>query len=376
MSHEIRTPLNGIIGFTKLLLNDGLNEKQRKQMDAVKTSGDILLVIINDILDLAKIEAGKMDIEETELKLAELINTTLDSFELRFREKELTINQHYDKRISKILLGDPVRISQLLVNLLGNAVKFTPKGGQIGINVNLVEQSAFPVNSEEETENIEFVISDTGIGIPAENLETIFESFTQSSNDTARKYGGTGLGLSIVKQIADLMGGIVAVKSQLNQGSVFTIILPLKKTTATKIKGKKEAVLLADELKQLPHLKILLAEDNVINQFLAQTILHKFGFDVDTAENGKIAIELLEKNHYDIILMDLMMPEMGGFEATKYIRNNMKPPKSTIPIIALTADVYKTTEDKYSEVGINDSVSKPFDVVDLIDKIVRLTQKS
>jgi len=368
MSHEIRTPLNGIIGFTKILLRDDLPERQKKQMEAIKTSSDILLVLINDILDLAKIEAGKMTIESTELKLADLVNSILGTFEIRFQEKELKISKQYDNSIPKILVGDPVRINQVLLNLLSNSVKFTPNGGQIGINVNIIQQDI-------DKSLIEFVISDSGIGIPEEKLESIFEPFTQSSEDTARRYGGTGLGLSIVKRLVDLMGGTVSIKSTVSVGSTFTITLPLLKTNATEISKEVEKNIYLEDLKNLGKLKILLVEDIPVNQFLAQTILHDFGFETDTAENGKIAIELLEKNNYDLVLMDLMMPEMNGFETTKYIRTNMLPPKSTIPIIALTADVTKRDMDKCKEVGMDEYVSKPINETDLLVKIAGLIKR-
>ncbi len=368
MSHEIRTPLNGIIGFTKILLKNGLTEKQRKYMDAVKISSDVLLVLINDILDLAKIEAGKMTIEETELKLSNLVGSIFATFELRLEEKELKVTQQYDKRIPKILLGDSVRITQVFLNLINNAIKFTNNGGNIGVSVNLKNQN-------EEKAIIEIIVSDTGIGIPADKLETIFDPFTQSSSHTARRYGGTGLGLSIVKRLMDLMGGTISVKSQMNMGSTFTVSLPLKKTTATEIFIER-TVSQAETLKRLGKLKILIVEDIPINQFLAQTIMHNFGFETDTADNGKIAIELLEKNNYDLILMDLMMPEMDGYEATEHIRLKMQPPKSTIPIIALTADITQTDMKQCVEVGMNEYVSKPINETDLLDKIARLVKKN
>ena len=368
MSHEIRTPLNGIIGFTKILLRNGITEKQKHQLSAIKTSSDILLVLINDILDLAKIEAGKMALETTELKISDLVNSVISTFELRIEEKEFKLNKQYDKRIPQILIGDPVRINQILLNLLSNAEKFTHQGEQISISINLLKQ-------DEEKTSIEFIVSDTGIGIPADKLATIFEPFMQSSSDTTRKYGGTGLGLSIVKRLVDLMGGTISVKSKLNEGSAFTFTLPLKKTTATEVSKEKKSVILTDGLKQLGKLKILLAEDIPVNQFLAETILHDFGFESDTAENGKIAIELLEKNNYDIILMDLQMPEMNGWEATQHIRSKMQPPKSTIPIIALTADVIKRDTDKCKELGMDEYVSKPINETDLLNKIVRLIKE-
>ncbi len=369
MSHEIRTPLNGIIGFTKILLRNETTEKQRHQLDAIKTSSDILLVLINDILDLSKIEAGKMNIETTELKLSELINSVLGTFELRFQEKGLKINKQFDDTIPKILIGDPVRINQILLNLLSNSVKFTENGGQISIRVNLLEEN-------EEKATVEFLISDTGIGIPQEKLETIFSPFMQSGSDITRKYGGTGLGLSIVKRLMDLMEGGISVKSKLNEGSTFTVTLPLLKTTATEILKVTEKQIHKDELERLSKLKVLLVDDIPINQFLGQTILHDFGFEADTAENGKIAIQLLQENDYDIILMDLMMPEMDGFEATKFIRNNMQPPKSNTPIIALTADVTKADVDRCKEVGMNEYVSKPINETDLLNKITKLVKKS
>ncbi|MGZ4116736.1 MAG: ATP-binding protein, partial [Bacteroidia bacterium] len=367
MSHEIRTPLNGIIGFTKLLLQDKVTEKQRAQLEAIKSSSDILLVLINDILDLSKIEAGKIHIEETELKLTELINTVIASFELRVEEKQLKVTHKYDNRIPKILMGDPVRIEQILLNLFNNALKFTGEDGQITIQANLL-------NEDEGKVTIEFIVSDTGIGIAAEKLETIFEPFVQADDDTTRKYGGTGLGLSIVKRLVELMGGTISVKSELNKGSSFIFTLPFKKTTATEVSKETKVLLRTNELKEIGHLNILLAEDSEINTFLVQTILQNFGFDVDAAENGKAAIDFLEKKQYDLILMDLMMPEMNGFEATKYIRAKMKDPKSKIPIIALTADVNKQVVVKCTEAGMNDYISKPFNENELLNKIARLVK--
>jgi len=369
MSHEIRTPLNGIIGFTKILLRNETTEVQKQQLDAIKTSCDTLLVLINDILDLEKIEAGKMNIEITELKLSELINSVLGSFDLRFQEKGLKITLQYDEHIPSILLGDPVRINQILLNLLSNSAKFTSKGGKILIGAKLLRQ-------DDENAFVEFLISDTGIGIPKDKLETIFQPFIQSSSDTARKYGGTGLGLSIVQRLVNLMQGNVSLKSTLHKGTTFSITIPFQKTAATAIPKEIETTIPTEELKRTESLKILLVEDNPINQFLVQTILFDLGFQTDTAENGKIGIELLEQNDYDIILMDLMMPEMDGFEATQHIRNKMKPPKSATPIIALTADVTKADVDKCMNIGMNEYVSKPINEADLLRKIDYLVVKS
>ena len=365
MSHEIRTPLSIIIGFTKILLRNVVTEKQKKQLDAIKTSSDTLLVVINDILDLAKIEAGKMILEKTEITLQDLVKSLLNTFELRLEEKELTLNTQYDKKIPKQLLGDPVRFNQILFNLIDNAIKFSNKGGLIGVTVNLLEE-------DEKKILLEIIVSDTGIGIAPKNLKTIFSQYTQSNSYTARKHGGSGLGLNIVKQLIDMMNGTIAVKSKLTIGSAFTFTFPLLKSTKKAIEPESN---IYNDTKSLPvkKLKILIVDDMQVNQFLAETILQDLGFESDTADNGKIALELLEKNNYDVILMDLQMPKMNGWEVTKYIRNKMPPHKATIPIIALTADITKRDVDMCKEVGMNAYVSKPINETDLHDKILRLT---
>jgi signal transduction histidine kinase/CheY-like chemotaxis protein len=369
MSHEIRTPLNGIIGFTNLLLQSDIPPKQKKQVEIIKTSGNILMVLINDILDLAKINEGKIELEESIFNLSELINDILISFELRIDEKDLKMFSKYDNNIPNILIGDPIRISQILINLINNSKKFTNNGGQINLNVILLEE-------DHEKAIIEFSITDTGIGIAKEKLETIFEPFVQADNGPNYKYEGTGLGLSIVRRLVGLMNGSISINSEVNKGSTISFTIPLKKTTAIEVSTKKDVPLLADDLTKIGHVKVLIADDNEINQLLAQTILLKFGFEVDSAENGKIAIELLNKNQYDIILMDLKMPEMDGFEASNYIRTHMLPPKSTIPIIAITADVTKADLEPFKEAGINDFILKPFDQTDLLNKIISLVKKT
>jgi len=368
LSHEIRTPLNGIIGFTNVLLKEELTLNQKKYLESIKQSGDILQVLINDILDFLKIESDKINIEIIELKLAELINSVLGSFEIRLKEKELVLNKSYDEQIPFILSGDPVRISQILFNLIGNSIKFTPNGGQINVSIGLQLY-------DEEKANIEIIVSDTGIGVPPEKLESIFEPFVQSSSDTTRNYGGTGLGLSIVKRLVNMMDGTISVKSKLKEGTTFTIILPLKKTTATEISKKVESTISADEPKRIGKLKVLLAEDSKLNQLLVKIILDGFGFETDIADNGKIVIQLLAENNYDIILMDLQMPEMDGYQTTQYIRSEMKSTKSTIPIIALTANISEIDMDKCKTIGMDDYISKPFNEVDLLNKISGLVKK-
>ena len=370
MSHEIRTPLNGILGFTKILLRSDITKKQKEQLTAIKVSSDILLVVINDILDLAKIEAGKMTLEIAELKVSDVINSIISIFKLRIAEKELKLNTYYDKNIPEWLIGDSLLINQILINLIGNAIKFTKIGGAISLNVNLLKQ-------DDEKVILKISVSDTGIGIAPDKIKNIFDPFIQSNIDTARKHGGSGLGLNIVKQLINLMKGTITVKSQLHIGSTFTLTIPLIKTTITEIKidqtvSNNNKLALVTQLKGLEKVKILIVDDMVVNQLLAQTILEDIGFETEVATNGQFAIELLEKNNYDIILMDLQMPEMNGWEATQYIRSNMKPPKATIPIIALTADVTKNNADKCKEAGMDDYVSKPINETDLLDKIIRL----
>lgn len=370
MSHEMRTPLNGILGFTNILLRSGITEKQKEQLNAIKVSSDILLVVINDILDLAKIEAGKTTLNPNELKVYDLIDNILSIFELRIEEKELKLNTYYDKNIPEWLIGDSLLINQILINLIGNAIKFTKFGGAISLNVNILKQ-------DKDKVILEISISDTGIGIEPDKIKKIFDPFIQSNIDTARKYGGSGLGLNIVKQLINLMKGTITVKSQLHIGSTFTLTIPLIKTSITEIEtaqvvSNKTALELTAQLKGLEKVKILIVDDMIVNQLLIQTILEDIGFETEVATNGQFAIKLVEKNNYDIILMDLQMPEMSGWEATRYIRSNMKPPKSTIPIIALTADVTKNNADKCKEAGMDDYVSKPINERDLLDKIIRL----
>ena len=370
MSHEIRTPLSGIIGFTKILLRGNITEKQKEQLTTIKISSDILLVVINDILDLAKIEAGQMILEETELNVRNLTNSILSTFELRLQEKEQILSTHYDDKIPEWALGDPVRINQILLNLIGNAIKFTNKGGFINVYVNLLKQ-------DKNTVILEIIISDTGIGILEDKIENLFEPFMQTNLNTSRIYGGSGLGLSIVKQLIDLMKGTITVKSQLHIGSTFTLNIPLKKINTIEVETNEiisidNKLELQAELKGLKKVKILIVDDMVINQLLAQTIIEEIGFETELAENGKIAIDLVEKNNYDLILMDLQMPKMNGWEATKHIRNKMELPKSKVPIIALTADVTQKNIAKHHEIGMNAYVSKPINETDLLQKVTQL----
>jgi PAS domain S-box-containing protein len=361
MSHEIRTPMNAIIGFTKVLLKTDLTSKQKEYLTAIKMSGDALIVLINDILDLAKVDAGKMIFEQTPFKMALSISAMLHLFEPKIREKNLELVKEYDKRIPEVVVGDPVRLHQIILNLVSNAVKFT-NNGRITVSVRLLKE-------DEEKVTIEFAVADTGIGIAENKIEKIFENFQQASSGTSRLYGGTGLGLAIVKQLVEPQGGQVSVKSKIDEGSVFSFILSFRKT-----KAEAEVETGTMELdRDIKNIKVLVAEDIPLNQLLMRTLLDDFGFECDIAGNGKIAVEKLRTKTYDIILMDLQMPEMNGFEATEYIRYKMN---SQIPIIALTADVTTVDLAKCKAVGMNDYIAKPVDERLLYNKIVGSLKKS
>ena len=360
MSHEIRTPMNAIIGFTKVVLKTDLSAKQREYLHAIKMSGDALIVLINDILDLAKVDAGKMSFEQTPFKMAMSISAMLHLFEPKIQEKNLELIKEYDSKIPEVLIGDPVRLHQIILNLVSNAVKFTAKG-RITVSVRLLKE-------DKEKVTVEFAVSDTGIGIADDKVKKIFENFQQASSDTSRLFGGTGLGLAIAKQLVEAQKGNITVKSKIEVGSTFSFTLSFLKTN-------EPAELDTNEYNldiEFKNVRVLVVEDIALNQLLMKTLLDDFGVECTIAANGKIAIEKMQTNTYDIILMDLQMPEMNGFEATDHIRNQMK---STIPIIALTADVTTVDLAKCKAVGMNDYLAKPVDERLLFSKIAGLVKK-
>jgi PAS domain S-box-containing protein len=360
MSHEIRTPMNAIIGFTKVLIKTDLTDKQNEYFNAIKVSGDALIVLIDDILDLAKVDSGKMTFEQTPFKMATSLSAMLHLFETKIQEKNLKLVKNYDTKIPEVLIGDPVRLHQIILNLVSNSVKFTTKGK--------ITVSAHLLSEEDDKVTIGFAVADTGIGIDEEKIATIFENFQQATSGTSRLYGGTGLGLAIVKQLVETQGGTIDVKSQIDEGSTFSFQLSFQKTKA---EAESETIItkLDSEIKNI---RVLVVEDIALNQLLMKTLLDDFGFERDIADNGKIAIEMLQKKSYDLILMDLQMPVMNGFEATEYIRNTMN---SKIPIIALTADVTTIDLAKCKAVGMNDYIAKPVDEKVLYSKIVGLVKK-
>jgi PAS domain S-box-containing protein len=359
MSHEIRTPLNGIIGMANLLNKTELTGSQSEYLHAIKYSADNLLVIINDVLDLAKIEAGKLTLESIDFDLTEIAQNALKSLTYKAEDKGIQLIGNFPEDCF-LVKGDPYRLTQILTNLLNNAIKFTTNGK--------VELS---VNAKKMQDKIEVLIwvKDTGIGIHRYKIDSIFDSFTQAQSDTTRKFGGTGLGLAICKNLVEMQGGTIDVASEFGKGSVFTFNIAYKVgklESKSKLPENKSV-----EFKKIKHVKILLAEDNEINQFLACELLKSWGMEVDTAKNGLEAIEKWAKNEYDLILMDIQMPELGGVEATIEIRNRQLS-KSNVPIIALTANALKGQKERFMSFGMNDYLSKPFNETELYNKIVSL----
>jgi len=361
MSHEIRTPMNSIVGFTNVILKTELNGKQKEYIDAIKKSGESLIILINDILDLAKVDAGKMSFNNNPFSLEESISDIFRILGVKCQEKNLEFTKKYDTSIPKTLLGDAVRLRQIILNLISNAIKFTPQG-KVNISIRVV-------NEDTKEITVEFTVSDTGIGIPENKLNHIFNNFEQASDEISKEYGGTGLGLSIVKQLVELQGGSLFVKSKEGEGSTFGFLMTFSKTTEI---VPEETTLIFNSENDPQNIKILVAEDVALNQILIKIILADFGFECDIAENGKIVLEKLKETEYDIILMDLQMPEMNGFETTDHIRNKMN---LQIPIIALTADVTTIDIEKSKKVGMDDYISKPIDEELLYSKIITQINK-
>jgi PAS domain S-box-containing protein len=363
MSHEIRTPMNAIVGFANLLSESSLSAEQADYLRTIQIASDNLLSIINDILDVSKIEAGKITLESVQLNIAEAVCNVQAMLQSKAADKGITLLTFVEDVRELNVLGDPTRLSQILMNIAGNAVKFT-ESGTVEIHARLVQ----PVT---HVAQIEFRIKDTGIGIAQEKIQSIFERFVQAENDTTRKYGGTGLGLSIARALVELHGGKIEVQSTVGAGTEFSF--RINYAVDSSVRKQNDFSGNNTGLRSENNLKILLVEDNNLNQKLALTMLRKFGFTPYLAENGKEAVSILEKESFDIVLMDLQMPEMDGYQATVHIRNVLN---SSVPIIAMTAHSLIGERAKCMEVGMNEYVPKPFKPQELFSKILALAPKN
>ncbi len=360
ISHEIRTPINGIAGMANLLGQNPSPEERETYLNAIRHSAENLKVIINDILDLAAIESGKLKFEKIAFNLRDLLPSLVNTFTYQAKEKKLTLDWSIEEKLNKILVGDPVRLNQVLINLISNAVKFT-HNGSISINCSKAREMR-------GTCWVKIEVTDTGVGIPEEKLNTIFESFSQADASVTRRYGGTGLGLTIVKQLVELQKGKIHVVSREHVGSTFSVVIPYQ---IGRVKTITQVPKPARKLKDIntSQLHVLLVEDNDINRLYAKSILKNWQCHIDVAENGLVAIEKVKNNFYDVVLMDVQMPVMDGYEATKAMRAMHQ--SARVPIIALTANATHSDVEKCLASGMNDYLPKPFTPEDLYHKLFK-----
>ena len=368
ISHEIRTPINGISGMATLLSNNPSPEETKTYLGAIKSASENLKVIINDILDLSSIESGKLKFERIDFNMHDLVISLISTFKAQASAKNLELTYEIDDAAKGFFVGDPVRLNQILINLIGNAMKFTHRG-YIKLNI-------FVLKRGKDKSLLQFDVTDSGIGIPKEKLDTIFESFSQADASVTRKYGGTGLGLTIVKQLVELQKGWIKLKSVEDAGSTFTVAIPYGYG-----KGSQESYQVKTPLRRtvtdFSGFTILLVEDNDINRLYAGSILRSCGCKLEVAENGLVAISKVKTSVIDLILMDLQMPVMDGFEATKAIRMGDKATRD-LPIIALTANATPKIVEKLGQSGITDHLSKPFNPEELyaiLEKYLKRTKK-
>lgn len=357
MSHEMRTPLNAVIGMTRMLKQEGPMESQVEKLNILEFSANNLLTLINDILDFTKIETGNLQLEHAPFDVVKLIDRTIESMQFNVKGKDVALFSKVDPRIPRMIMGDSTRIYQILMNLLGNAVKFTEKG-QVELKIRLVKE-------QEETVTIGFFVSDTGIGIAPDKLEKIFDAYVQAGSDITRKYGGTGLGLSITQKLIRLHDSEISVQSEVGRGSVFSFDLTLKKAVVA------AEPIESDAPQQQFSASVLVVDDNPINRLVTRKTLEKWGVGITLAENGREAVEMVRQKDFDLVFMDIHMPELDGLEATRIIRSMPHEKYRKLPIVALTASALKSDNDKFLREGMDDFVLKPFDPDVIYDKLLK-----
>lgn len=361
MSHEIRTPMNAILGMSNQLAKTPLNKKQLFYLDTINAASENLLVIINDILDLSKIEAGKLSLEKIAFEPRAVIKRAMQALNHKAEEKGLALtNSALDEKICEVFMGDPYRLNQVMLNIISNAIKFTEKG-----SVDIILQV---INDNNANQTIEVTVKDTGIGMEDKFRQNLFEKFSQEDASVTRQYGGTGLGMSICKELIELMGGEIFVESEKGTGTSMSFVITLPKGLEEDLPSRE--IFVADE-SMLSGKKILVVDDNEINRLVATTILGNYGAETVEAANGQESVEYLASNTVDLVLMDIQMPVMNGFDASRYIRKNIS---ATLPMIALTANAIKGDNEKCMEAGMNDYLAKPFKEEDLMKMIAGMLQ--